>query len=143
MINDLTIDKPRSPKEVFKDLVALPRLCDKLRARANNKLGEFKTGETSELDRQLLNFLSNSNNLLENFENVFSSITPTTSDEEIFNLIESAEPNLPSEEKRKEWSEKMLNMKFIDDPDRTAYAKTLIEKMNLDPNITTFDFLEI
>ncbi len=150
MINNLKTQPPRSPKEKYENIVGLPRLFDKLRARANHTvegatgsaLGEYKTGEASELDRQIMIFLGGEGgNLRENFENVFSAVTKDSTDEEIFNMILSAQPNLPSDEERIAWSEKMLAMKFIEDPDRTAYAAKLIESMNLDPEITSFDFL--
>lgn len=157
MINNLKTQSPRSPKETHENIVGLPRLFDKLRARANSSesdaLGEYKTGESSELDRQIMTFLSGENvssgsnenfvDLRKNFENVFSTVTKDSTDEEIFNLILSAQPNLPSNEERIAWSEKMLKMKFVDDPDRTAYSSMLIEKMDLDPDITSFDFLLI
>lgn len=145
MINNLTNQPPRSPKDKYENLVALPRMFDKLRARANNSLGEYKTGEASELDRQLCDFIGS--DLRKNFENVFSTVTPESTDEEIYNLIlnyiENSGGTMPADEDKGKWSENMLNMKFIDDPDRTAYASMLIEKMNLDPNITSFDFLLI
>lgn len=158
MINNLKTEPPRSPKEKYENIVGLPRLFDKLRARANdtvegaaeNAIGEYKTGEASELDRQIMIFLGGkgetgekSESLRENFENVFSNVTKDSTDEEIFKMILSAQPNLPSDEERIAWSEKMLAMKFIEDPDRTTYASKLIESMNLDPEITSFDFLLI
>lgn len=131
--------KPRSPKEKYNNIVALPRLFDKIRADKAGTLGDYKVGPTSELDRQLQAFLGF------DFDMMLSKSDADQSDDDMWKvLVETiADKKIPDEHEINTWSENMLNMKLAEDPERVPYRDIVIEKMNLSPDITTFDWLEM
>ena len=131
--------KPRSPKEKYNNIVALPRLFDKIRADKAGTLGDYKVGATSELDKQLQAFLGF------DFDLLLSQSDANQSDEDLFNMLVQAIPDkkIPDEGEINTWSETMLNMKLSEDPERIPYRNIVIEKMNLSPEVTTFDWLEM
>ena len=131
--------KPRSPKEKYNNIVALPRLFDKIRAEKAGTLGDYKVGPTSELDKQLQAFLGF------DFDLLLSQSDADQSDEYLFNTLVQTIPDkkIPDEGEVNTWSETMLNMKLAEDPERVPYRNIVIEKMNLSPEITTFDWLEM
>jgi len=136
MIHDLTVDKPRSPKVRLHNIAGLARFFDKVRARAGGALGEYKVGETSELDRQLKTFLNF------DFDIIFSRAKVDSTDEELWEIISDGNI-LPDETECNVWSDQMESMKLIDDPERTKYAGHVIEVMKLPADITTFDFIDL
>ncbi len=134
MIHDLTTQKPRSPKERYEGIISLPRFFDKLRAKASNALGEYMVGPESALDKMIIDFISL------DFDALLQFATPEKTDEELFNFIKE-NSKLPSVDECAVWSDGIESMKLIEDPSRQAYAKIVIEKMNLPQDITTLDWL--
>lgn len=137
MINDLTTTFPRRPHERFHNIAALPRFFDKVRARANSKLGEYVLAANSELDRELAEFLNI------DFDTFFAKPAVSkidSTDEKLFAAL-SESAYFPEEPDIAAWSDKMEKMRLVDDPERQKYAKMAIEKGNLPPDITTFDWL--
>lgn len=134
MIHNLITQKPRSPKERYEGIISLPRFFDKLRAKASNTLGEYLVGPDSALDVYILEFLKI------DFEKMLSVVTPETTDEEIYVYIRE-HGEVPTRDICDTWSDSIEHMKLIDDPSRQAYAKIVIEKMNLPSDITTLDWL--
>lgn len=134
MIKDLTIQKPRSPKERHGGIISLPRFFDKLRAKSSEALGEYLVGYESALDKEIIEFLKI------DFDKILEFVNPEKTDEEIFVFIKE-NFKVPSLEECGMWSENIENMKFVEDPSRQAYSKILIEKMNLPKDITTLDWI--
>ena len=134
MIKNLILQKPRSPKERYEGIISLPRFFDKLRASAFETLGEYMVGPDSALDNQIIAFLNI------DFEQLSAFLTPEKTDEEIFAFIEE-HFSVPTLEECSAWSDTIEKMKLLDDPARQAYAKIVIEKMQLPEDITTLDWL--
>ncbi len=134
MIYDLTKQKPRSPKERYEGIIALPRFFDKLRARASGALGEYMVGPESALDKMIIDFISL------DFDALLQFATPEKTDGELFNFLKE-NSKLPTTDECAMWSDGIENMKLTEDPSRQAYAKIVIEKMNLPQDITTLDWL--
>lgn len=134
MIYDLTTQKPRSPKERYEGIISLPRFFDKLRAKASNALGEYMVGPESALDKVIIDFLSL------DFNAILQFATPEKTDRELFDFLKE-HARLPSIDECTVWSDHIEKMKLIEDPSRQAYAKIVIEKMNLPQDITTLDWL--
>lgn len=134
MINNLITQKPRSPKERYNDIIALPRFFDKLRAKASGNLGEYLVGTESSLDNQLSEFLKL------DFDKVFDFAGAEKTDEEYFDFIKS-NFDVPSQDICIAWSNNMESMQLRNDPLRQKYSQIVIEKMGLPEDITTFDWL--
>lgn len=134
MIYDLITQKPRSPKERYEGIISLPRFFDKLRAKASNALGEYMVGPESALDKMIIDFLSL------DFNAILQFATPEKTDRELFDFLKE-HAHLPSIDECIAWSDHIEKMKLIEDPSRQAYAKIVIEKMNLPQDITTLDWL--
>lgn len=134
MIHDLTTQKPRSPKERYEGIISLPRFFDKLRAKASNALGEYMVGSDSALDKMIIDFISL------DFDALLQFATAEKTDEELFNFIKE-NSKLPTSDECVVWSDGIESMKLVEDPSRQAYAKIVIEKMNLPQDITTLDWL--
>lgn len=134
MINNLTIQKPRSPKERYNDIIALPRFFDKLRAKAAGNLGEYLVGQESSLDIQLSEFLKL------DFQKMFDFADSEKTDEELFDFIKD-NFDIPSKDDCVAWSNEMENMQLRNDPLRQKYSQIVIEKMGLPEDITTLDWL--
>lgn len=134
MINDLTTQKPRSPKERYEGIIALPRLFDKLRAKSGGTLGEYMVGTESSLDSQLAEFLKL------DLEKIFNFMNPEKTDEECFLFIKE-HFSVPTEDESTAWSDAMEKMQLRHDPLRQKYAQIVIEKAKLPEDIKTFDWL--
>lgn len=134
MIKNLLLQKPRSPKERYEDIISLPRFFDKLRAYAFETLGEYIVGPDSALDAAIMELLKI------DFETLTAFVTPEKTDEEIFLFIKE-NFSVPSSTVCAAWSDTIEQMKLRDDPARQAYAKMVIEKMNLPDDITTLDWI--
>ncbi len=134
MIQNLITQKPRSPKERYEGIISLPRFFDKLRAHAAQTLGEYKVGPDSALDKDLIDFLHI------DFDKLAAFVTPDTPDEDVYTFIKE-QFTVPSPDECVAWSDKIERVRLIDDPGRQAYAKMVIEKMNLPEDITTLDWL--
>jgi hypothetical protein len=134
MRNNLTTQKPRSPKERYEGIISLPRFFDKLRAKSSNTLGEYMVGPDSALDKGIIEFLT------VDFDTLLKFVTPEKTDEEIFSFVKE-NFKVPNLEDCNVWSDKIENMRLLDDPSRQAYAQIVIEKMNLPEDVTTLDWL--
>lgn len=128
------MQKPRSPKERYEGIIALPRFFDKLRAKSSGALGEYVVGKDSSLDNQIAEFIKL------DFEKMFAFMDSEKTDEECFIFIKE-NFNVPPHDKCISWSDDMENMQLRHDPLRQKYAQTIIEKMKLPEDITTFDWL--
>ena len=91
-------------------------------------------GPDSALYKMIIDFISLDFNALLQFA------TAEKTDEELFDFIKE-NSKLPSGDECVAWSDDIENMKLIEDPSRQAYAKIVIEKMNLPQDITTLDWL--
>jgi hypothetical protein len=86
------------------------------------------------LDKKIIDFLSL------DFNAIFQFTTPEKTDGELFDFLKE-HARLPSVDECTTWSDHIEKMKLIEDPSRQAYAKIVIEKMNLPQDITTLDWL--
>lgn len=91
-------------------------------------------GPESALDKMIIDFISL------NFDALLEFITAEKTDEELFAFLKE-NCKLPSNDECIAWSDGIENMKLVEDPSRRAYAKIVIEKINLPEDITTLDWL--
>lgn len=134
--HDLTKHAPRSPKESLGGIITLPRFIDKVRAYIAGTLGEYMSGNSSAIDKKLMEFIGIS------YEEFKAEVEKKATDEELLEWIKTHGTN-HSDEEIQTWSTNFEHMLAKNDPDRQAYISFVLEKTGLNPETTTtFDWID-
>ena len=130
---DLTKEAPRSPKTRVGDYVILGRTLDKCRALLAGKIGEYH------FDCPLDNMLFGWKGIVGN--EFKAAVAEGKSDEEMAQWVDRhGQPK--SEAEKKQWREEMLKASLYNIPEKREFFLSETRRLGLDPETSTFDWLE-
>jgi hypothetical protein len=130
---DLTKEAPRSPKTRVGGYVILGRTLDKCRALLAGNIGEYHFD--CPLDNMLFGWKGIGG------DDFKAAVAEGKSDEEMAEWVDRhGQPK--SEAEKKQWSEEMLSSSLYSIPEKREFFVSETQKLGLDPETPTFDWLE-
>jgi hypothetical protein len=131
---DLSMEPPRSPRQLIAGYAILARCLDKGRAELNNTAGEYHFG--CPLDQMFLTFKGVT------AEDIKNLLQKGAGDEAVADWL-STHGKPVTRAEIDEWSAEVAESKPYENPEKREWFVDECTKLGLDPKVTTlFDYLE-